>query len=581
MSQKQSQTQPLTYVLCIGLGLWGFVETGPLMVQGHIQWLPALALCVALGCALQLLPMLALYCAGLIEWYGARQATGREGQARWANWGDFKADTRKSMGTPFWGLLAGSSKSLLVDFVSNALVVAPAGSGKTIFIVIVNIFCIRASKIVADFKGELACVCAAALKTFYNERVLIFNPSDLWTDVLGESERYSPLDIIVDELHMPGCINDVFDTVREMAKQIFPEPAKGGGENVYFRNGGRRAIEDAALIECIICGYEATLSSVALLIEDRHAFERHMRWILGVDLEGKPLAEGPMPIHECEWVAQHDPQDVEHFIQLLRARATNWLSLMGSADTRTFDAFASGAQQHLAPFSSGRVAAKMRSSTFSLNDLKDELMTLFFVSDASRPELYKAVNGLMQWCAMTAMKRHPKKDVPVYFILDEATNYYIEGLATSLLTWGRSYGLRLLIVFQDFSAYQKTYGDKALETLLSETEIKLFLPGQRSPSTLERIKKLIGNQSIAGASHAQKHLGEAVSENVREQARALADEDEIRTSRHGILIVRDKPAALVEPVSYAQINPFRDQAGINPFHGKPFKQRVRVKLKTS
>ena len=48
------------------------------------------------------------------------------------------------------------------------------------------------------------------------------------------------------------------------------------------------------------------------------------------------------------------------------------------------------------------------------------------------------------WCCMTAVKRHENKARPVYYILDEATNYKVNGLE-NLLTWSRSYGLRIFL----------------------------------------------------------------------------------------------------------------------------------------
>lgn len=245
---------------------------------------------------------------------------------------------------------------------------------------------------------------------------------------------------------------------------------------------------------------------------------------------------------------------------------------------KTFDSFISGAQQALAPFAFGRLAPAMRRSTFSMNDLKegDSPVNLFIVADASRMEAYKAYIGLIQWCAMTAIKRHPNKSRPVYFVMDEATNYKIHGLE-NLLTWGRSYGLRLHLIFQDLSAFERVYGRTALETLLSETEVKQLLPGQRSPKTLEMISKMLGEQSVMVAGLSRKKEA-GCHEQMSESARPLMTPDEVRRSPYGLLLVRSAPPALIEPISYAQIHPWRKQAGINPFHGKPFLKRVRLWL---
>lgn len=175
------------------------------------------------------------------------------------------------------------------------------------------------------------------------------------------------------------------------------------------------------------------------------------------------------------------------------------------------------------------------------------------------------------------MKRHPNKNRPVYYVLDEATNYKINELE-SLLTWGRSYGLRLHLIFQDLAAFERVYGKSALNTLLSETEIKQCLPGQRSSDTLELISKMLGEQSVMaiGASRSIEQPG--LTENLSETGRPLATPDEIRRMKAGILFVRQHHPILFEPVSYAEIEPWRSQVGINPFHGKPFKKKVKIRL---
>ena len=53
------------------------------------------------------------------------------------------------------------------------------------------------------------------------------------------------------------------------------------------------------LIECMIEGRDALLMSVALMVDDREALEHNLRWVVGIDLEGQPLSDGPMPIEKC------------------------------------------------------------------------------------------------------------------------------------------------------------------------------------------------------------------------------------------------------------------------------------------
>lgn len=577
---NQHHTSLLTLSsLTAGLVYWTYSLNPPLL-HGRIDWFSALIYFIAGLACLQTVIRILQNLAHYIDLFASHEPTGQKGSAAWATVKEFESGLTKNKRGPFWGRFAGtSSPALFFDFVSNAMTIAPAGSGKGIYTVTTNIMCIRHSKVIADFKGELVCMCKSALEK-RGEIIRKLNPGNLWSDIIGKSDSYNPLDIIADDLMRPGGLRDVMDDLREMAAQILPEPDGKVTDNSYFREGSRQLITDAILFEVMVDLFDALLSSVALLLEHRQKLEDTARFVSGLTLDGKPHPDGPFPIEHTEWAKVHDPQDVTEFAALVRARANNLIALMAGGDSKTYDSFITGAQQSIAPFAFGRLAHAMGRSTFSMNDLKEgnKPTTLFIVADASRMEAYKSYIGLMQSCCTTAMKRHPAKDRPVYFIMDEASNYKINGLE-SLLTWGRSYGIRLHLIFQDFAAFERTYGKTALDTLLSETEIKQFLPGQRSPKTLELIsKQMLGEQSVMamGANRSIEHLG--LNETISEVGRPLATPDEIRRMDKGILFVRQYRPILFEPVSYAEIEPWRSQVGINPFHGKPFRKKVKLRL---
>jgi type IV secretion system protein VirD4 len=582
-SRHSSHRSPATLLalalIAAGLAWWAY-HLNPPMMGGRIDWFSALIHLLAGLFCLQALIRALDNAAHFIDFFASREPTGKHGTAAWATFKEIKGGLTRNKRGPFWGRYAGASRpALFFEYASNALTVAPAGSGKGIYTVVPSIMSIRHSKVVADFKGELVCMCKAALEK-RGENVRVLNPGNLWSDIIKQTDSYNPLDIIADDLTRPGGLRDVMADLLGMATQIQPEPGEKESENTYFRTGGRQITGFISLTESMVDLFDATLSSVALLLENHQRLEDTARWIAGVDIEGKPHPDGPFPIEQTEWAKVHDSRDVAEFAALVRAIAHNLITLMSGNESRTFDSFITGAQQALAPFAFGRLAPAMGRSTFSMNDLKEGKTptTLFIVADASRMEAYKAYIGLMQWCCTTTVKRHPNKERPVYFILDEATNYKVNGLE-NLLTWGRSYGLRLHLIFQDFAAFERTYGKTALDTLLSETEIKQFLPGQRSPKTLELIsKQMLGDQTVmaTGTSRSIDQFG--LNENLSEAARPLATPDEIRRMQEGILFVRQYRPILFEPVSYAEIEPWRSEVGINPFHGKPFRKKVKLRL---
>lgn len=564
-------------VIVSGLLAWGSNQLGPLYIQDELQWLPAILFAATFVVGIRVFALILIYLAQFFEWLSAHESTGKDGTAKWGTYKDIKHVTCEEDVGPFHGRMAESKEKLFIDFESNSLTVGPAGSGKGIFSVITNAFSIRKSKVFNDFKAELSCILKKPLEA-RGEKVRILNPGRMCHDILGDGDCYNPLDVITESLEKTGSLLNIPDDLREINKQLLPEPAESSKDDSYWRDGARKCTALAMIIECMIEGWDALLMSVALLLDDREALEHNLRWIIGIDLEGNALPEGPMPIEKCSWANNHDAGEVAGFILWLRGQCKSILDLMKGGESKTFDSFLSAAQLSISAFSFGTLSRSLKRSTFRISDLKDANTptSLFIVIDPSKLETYSKYISLIQWCILTEMKRHPDKDCPVYFLMDEASNFKILDLE-GLLTWARGYGARLKIYLQNFTSFEKRYGKTIVETLLSETQIKEFLPGQKSPKTLKIISEILGDQSVM-ASGFSKSEGE-YRESTNESGRALLKPDEIRKLKNGILIVNDLPPILTEPVSYAEIHPWRKQADINPFHKKPFLKKIKIRLK--
>ncbi|MFQ3244105.1 MAG: type IV secretion system protein VirD4 [Arenicella sp.] len=583
MNNKPQSRESLPFsaikqAVLVSVCLWGYQQTAPVMSHGAVQWLPMACLIIAGALSFKLIAFGLKRLALTLEWIASHQSTGADGSAHWGTAKDVKPELEPNHQGPFWGRLADKSKQLLfIGFQSVAMCVAPAGAGKGIFTVVPMGLSILASKVFVDFKGELICILKEALEK-RGERVIKLNPSGLWSEIIGKSDCYNPVDIVTDNFYRPNGLRDVFDDLREIAEQLLPEPEGNKSGERYWRDGSRGlCISFGLLIDILINGYHASLPSTAQLIENRTQLDRDLRWIVGIDFDGKP--DQPMPIEKSDWANLHDPEDLAEFIRVVRARAHGILTQMHGEESKTFGSFISGAQLVLSVFAFGRLAPVMGNSTFSMNDLKDGIVSLFIIADSSRMEVYKHYIGIIQWAALTTMKRHPDKKTLVYFIFDEATNYVISGL-NKLMTWARGYGIRLIIIFQSMSEFRSTYSEEAEETLLNEAEIKQFLPGQRSPKTLKLIsEELLGNNSIMSASVSLQDSDSGAQENMSEKAKALKTMDQIRRSKNGLLFVRGLPAFETEMLSYGEISPWNVLAGINPFHGVPFKQKRKAKLK--
>ena len=575
---QSNQGQPISLVIMTALLIWAALEFGPVLDDGEIRILPAIAAALAaMGCINLLIALLSM-AVRVIDYASAHSASGKEGTAMWERFREIKKELLPHDEGPFWGVARDKNrKGLFMDFSSNAFVVGPSGSGKGHTSVVPMILSIMHSKIITDFKPELLCICKSALEEM-GQIVIALNPFGKYSERTGKSDSLNPLDIVVDDLYREGGLLDVLEDDREMNLQLYPEPPDSKGDDRYWRDGARDLLSLTKLIECMMNGYDATLAAISRQIENRIGLSETLCMVAGIEADGKPSESGPFPFESADWAQIHDAEDLSEFLGTIRSRAEDALALMRD-DPKMFSSFAKGAALALSPYSFGRLSSAMKRTSFDFDAIKsgDVPLNIFIVGDASRSEATEKFFGLMQWTMQLKLKRHPHKAVPVYQINDEASNYAVHGLI-SLMTWGRGFGIRTIQFFQNFSSYEAKHGKKAVDVLISESEIQLYLPGQRSPETIKRIVEILGRQSVMAARFSQ-NVSSGLREDMGESARPLATHDEVRRSEYGYLIVRQYLPILQMPVSYSQISPWRSMADINPHHGKPFLQKIKLRLK--
>ncbi len=564
-------------VTVTGLCVWGYVQSGPVLAGGEVQPLPAaLGFMAALG-GLRIAGGCLNGLASILDWVGSHSATGKSGTARWGQYKELKKELCKDDAGPFWGLSVNKGKKLLIDFSSNAYVVGPSGSGKGHTAVVPMIFLIPHSKIITDFKPELLCICKKGLEAL-GQKVIKLDPFGLYSDRVGPTDQLNPADVITDNFYRGGDLRNVFSDSGELAMQLYEDPVGSKGDDQFWRSGSRNLIALVTQAVCMLKDYDASLSDVALLLDDQAALELQLCSITGIDPEGNPDPQGLYPFELSEWAHYHDDASLSAYLKAFRAKASGLLKLMFESE-KTFSSFLEGARQALEPYGFGQLSSSLGRTSFDFDAIKNggAPINIFIVGDASRTKTTEKYFGLMQWYMQLKLKRHPNKHVPVYLINDEASNYSIFGLV-SLMTWGRGFSIRIIQFFQNFTAYEQKHGKHAVEVFNSESEIKLFLPGQRSAPTIKKIVEMLGEQSLMVASLSADKSG-GMRENMSESARPLMTGDEIRRTRNGILIIRQQRPILQKPLSYSEVEPLRKLADINPHHGKAFLNTVKLKLK--
>ncbi|MBR9826668.1 MAG: TraM recognition domain-containing protein [Alphaproteobacteria bacterium] len=481
---------------------------------------------------------------------------------------------------PYWGKLG--RDAIFADF-TMACVLGPSGSKKDVGHNGVNTLSIRESKTINSLKGASACIYKKALED-RGEEVHVLNFGAIFEDILGPSARYNPSAALADNFYRPGGIQDVANDLQEFAVLIHPDPksgGEGGNNNRFWDDGSRLFIRFALCANLLVKGYEACLNDSLVLLQDREQLLWTAQWIADrlIDEGGNPV---PFALQESPWIDCQDPQDVERFAEYLRGMAANVADLLTSEDQRVVESFLTGSIQSMEPFNGTSRAHKItQDSTFRFSDQKEpgRTVSVFLVADASRLEANKKVIELIMFCMMNEWKRHPNKSKPVYYQANEGSNLLIKDLR-SLLTWARAFSIKICVYIQSLSAFRAAYSKETLDTLFSEQDAFLVLPGQSEPETLKLLEEYLGQQSFMEYDYSGQGKGPlSVSGfSMRESGRPVMTAEQIRRSGKAILWLKKNRPALVDLPSIAAVAPFRHMQAINPFYGKPYRLPVRLRL---
>lgn len=459
-----------------------------------------------------------------------------------------KSEARKAGLTKTEGFLLGILEGLPI-FIANAvhgLICAPARKGKTTSFVMLALLMTRwGSKIIADMKGELAAQTREYIEQQGQECIQV-NPDGKFG--LSNS-AYNPMQIIIDDFVFSPQYT--MANILEMVLLIYPIP-EGGDRDPYWPEGTRQLL---------------AFTILAL-----------------VTLRGEAEANIPRTYETlCR------AKELESL--LIEAKSSDVLAgeLSGLADTilanrevneKHFDSFRQAAAQRLVAFGpSGRLASSMTHCDFRFRDLKIRNITVFLICDYSRMEVYGLWLRLLLWAALKELIRE-NNTIPVHFILDEFTNYKLPGLPNALTALG-GYGVHCWMIVQELSEIARVYGQEALKTILSQTDVKQFF-GVASIETATMISRMLGEREHRTQSFG---LGQDYSDgtnlNLSAGTKPLMTADQIRRlpEDEQIIFVRNLPPIRALKVGYQEIEPWRSEVAPNPLHGgKRFIGKLRLKI---
>lgn len=493
-----------------------------------------------------------LLLAHLNNYYLRRQAmkaTEARGSASWATSKEIKqAGLHKTDGI-FLGCDE-TGRPIFFDGETHGMTLSPAGGGKTVSMAVPALCNLSLPMVVTDLKGTLACMTKTLRTEKHRQTVYCLNPANLYADILGTPSRYNPVQILIDDWQSERGKKDLIADAQAMALQLCPDPS-AQGENQYFRNGSRKFLTFGLIY----------------LVTQKRTDEANLAGLLRLIRNVNEFTEA-LHIASCSDVLNGELADM----------AKDLLKKFDSSDSKQIESFREGALQGLEAFApSGWLAESTSACDFRFKDLKSNPATVYLIADPTKMKVFAPWLGLLIWSAITELTRC-QNNKPVFFLLDEATNFRVEGLSNAL-TALREFGIRVYFLIQELEEYAKTYGREALETLLSQTEVKQIF-GVQSQKTAELVSRMLGEETIKMANYSLGHnTDDPVQVSISEGSRRLLTPDEVRRYSGTILFVRNLSPIKAGKVGYHEVKPWSQWVDINPLFGKKLKGKTRVWLR--
>lgn len=427
---------------------------------------------------------------------------------------------------------------------THAMVVSPAGAGKTSAVALPclahgyrvgdgNGGSFAASVVVTDIKGELAVMAARNCVERHGHKVFYLNPDEMFGFA---NSCFNPLQVVIDDLAYVPYHKYALSDAQELVLQLIPEPPEGD-KNKYFRNGSRNMIFAVVLYLaaenpacCTLPELFRILSSAGRLKEVLEAAVKSDALSGDIAL----LASGLLEVED------------DHFSD-----------------------FITGAMQVLMPFSpSSPLAHSVSKSDFTFEALKQERTSVFIMARYDRKEAYAPWIGLVAKAAIKSLIR-VDGNIPVHFLLDEATNIPLPGLSNDL-TALRGYGLRCQIICQAKSELTRVYGKESTETFYSQTDLKQFF-GVTSLQEAKEISAMLGDYTVKAESLGMDRTSpwSDLKDSISETGRPLMRPEEILNMPKDdqIVLINGLPPIYCKRLPYSQVDSWHSALDDNPLEG--------------
>jgi type IV secretion system protein VirD4 len=350
----------------------------------------------------------------------------------------------------------------ITDYVHLATF-APAGAGKGVSALIINLLCYAGSCIVLDPKAEMAFLTGKFRKRKFRQHVIYLNPFNVRG--LG-SGSWNPMDAII------HTAEDFLDQVRDLANMLV---VRTGKEMERHWNDSCELVLMAII--AFVCACEPDKSkrnfqTVRGILSSRNRFLNAVT----VMQQQTDICQGVIARlgGQLTWFEGKELASVLTTVQ----RVTNFLDsplIARHTSTSSFDA----------------KILRQRKSWFGRSRA-----TIYLILPADKLSSLQLLNRLWIGSLMRAITQGPPTEKnPVIWFLDEYAHVGDVPAITDAVTLLRGMGMRLWFFFQSREQVNTCFGEKAA-TVLDNIGTQQYF-GITSFETSEYLSKRIGDQTVA------------------------------------------------------------------------------------
>lgn len=353
---------------------------------------------------------------------------------------------------------AANGSAMYYDGDQHLITIAPTRTGKGTCHIIPNLLTYPGSMVVNDIKGENYKLSGERRGHF--GKVFRFAPFE------NNTSGFNPLDFV--RRGTPAAFDDAM-----LIADMLIVPGKDEEEGNHWKEAAKNLL--AGLI-----GY----------VSETEEGERNMQRVRQLlTLNQKAF---------LEFVRDKMTASKSAFV----VRAAN--ILLQKAD-RERSGVVSTAQAQTTIWDSEHLSTATKVSSFGLEELRDQVATLYIIIPPEHLSTYKGVLRVVLGLALSTMTRQlPTRNdrPPLTFLFDEFPSLgYMQPIVDGM-AYLAGYGCRLWLFAQDLGQIRETYGDKAT-SLLANCGARSFF-GVADYETAEYVSKMVGQKTIRTSSRTFK-----------------------------------------------------------------------------